>query len=617
MTDKTENTPSLTAGSAIIQQVQETAPDSPGVYRMLDGSGQVLYVGKARSLKKRIASYTRPGRLPYRLQKMVSETVEMVLLTTGTEAEALLLENDLIKQLTPRYNILLTDDKTYPHILLTDKDAYPRLLKHRGSRKKEGTYFGPFASAGAVNRTLAILQKAFLLRSCPDHSFNNRTRPCLLHQIKRCSAPCTGEVSDEDYSALVQEAKDFLTGKSDKIFAELEEKMAKASADLAYEEAASYRDRIRALQKIRAQQTILPTRIQNADLIAIHTEKSLLCATLFFIRNGSHHGNRTLFAAYETDQPLDEVMQSFLIQFYKTADIPPMILTSHPPTEPDLVTEALTARANRKIDLSTPQRGERAALMTQVIQNAKESLLREIQTSSKQKDNLSALGRFLDIPPPERIEAFDNSHIQGSHAVGAMIVAGKSGFMKSDYRTYNIDSSELTPGDDFAMMRQVFARRYKKTEEAVLPDLILIDGGKGQLSAAYAILSDLGVADIPVLGIAKGVDRNSGREQFFIPGDSTPLDLPLNDPLRFYLQTLRDESHRFAIGTHRMKRRRAIHKSPLDSIEGIGPKRKKSLLLHFGSARAVGGATIAELTQVEGISPSMAKKIYASFHPHG
>ena len=614
----------LARGVGVIAAVLATLPGTPGVYRMVNVKGDVLYVGKAKSLKKRVVAYTRPDRLPLRLQRMIAETATMEVVTTKTEVEALLLESNLIKTLGPRYNILLKDDKSFPHILVTADHDWPQVLKHRGARSRKGEYFGPFASAGAVNQTLASLQRAFLLRSCSDSVFSSRTRPCLLFQIKRCCAPCVERIAHADYLALVEEARAFLSGHSQRIQRDLAAKMEAASAALEFEQAALLRDRIRALARIQAHQDVNPAEVTEADVIALHQAGDGTCVQVFFFRAGCNYGNRAYFPVHAQGQDAAEVMAAFLGQFYADKTPPADILLSQEPAEAEIVARALSEKAGRKVTLSVPKRGDRKRLMEHAYDNARDALGRRMAESGAQRKLLDGVAAAFGLDAaPERIEVYDNSHIQGSDAVGAMIVAGPDGLMKSSYRKFNIKSAELTPGDDFAMMREVLERRFKRAQKedpdrdrGQWPDLVLIDGGLGQLNAALAVLADLGIDDVAMVGIAKGPDRNAGRERFFLPGRPV-LSLESRDPVLYFLQRLRDEAHRFAIGTHRARRSKGLSQSSLDGVPGIGAKRKKALLHHFGSAKEVAGAALADLEAVDGISRTMAKKIHDYFHPEG
>ena len=610
--------PSL--GPGVIRGYVSSLGDQPGVYRMMGADGAVLYVGKARSLKKRVASYTSTARHPNRIARMILATASMDFVTTATETEALLLESNLIKQLKPRFNVLLRDDKSFPHILI-EEGQWPLLRKHRGARREKGRYFGPFASAGAVNRTLNQLQKAFLLRTCSDSVFANRTRPCLLHQIKRCSAPCVGLVSAEEYAALVEDAALFLEGRSTRVQAELAARMAEASAGMEFERAAIYRDRIRALTQVQAHQGINPELTAEADVVALAREGGQACVQVFFFRSHQNWGNRAYFPRVTADMEDAEILEGFLGQFYAERRPARMVLMSGPIENAPLLADALSTVAGRRIVVAVPQRGEKRALVEHAHANAREALARRMADSASHATLLESLAEAFDLEaPPARIEVFDNSHIQGAHAVGAMIVAGPEGWEKSQYRKFNIRSATLTPGDDFAMMREVLTRRFARLvkedpdrRSGAWPDLVLIDGGAGQVSAAKGVLAELGVEGVPLFGVAKGVDRDAGKEEFHAPG-RRPFALPHRSPALYFVQRLRDEAHRFAIGAHRAKRSKAVGATPLDEIPGIGPGRKRKLLEHFGSAKAVGRAGLSDLKAVDGISASMAETIHAFFH---
>ncbi len=618
--------PSFSRGAAIIEDHLSRLPGSPGVYRMLGRDGTVLYVGKAKNLKKRVIAYTRPERLSLRIQRMVAETHLLEVVTTHTEVEALLLEANLIKKLGPRYNILLKDDKSFPYILITGEHPFAQIVKHRGARTRKGEYFGPFASAGAVNQTLSQLQRAFLLRSCTDSVFASRSRPCLLFQIKRCSAPCVERISQADYGALVAEARDFLSGRSQQVQKALVKQMSDAAEGLNYEEAATFRDRIRALSSVRARQDINSVDLEDADVIALHQAGGDCCIQVFFFRSGCNFGNRAFFPTHTQDQSPEEVLAAFLAQFYEDKVPPREVMLSHKLAAEDqpLIIEALAQRAGRRVQLTVPQRGDRRNLVMHAFDNAREALGRRLAESSATRKLLDGVADLFALDgPPERIEVYDNSHIQGTNAVGGMIVAGPEGFNKSAYRKFNIKGADIAPGDDFAMMKEVLTRRFKraKDEEGIgdrsnWPDLVLIDGGAGQLKVVAELMEEMGVSDVALVSIAKGQDRDAGRERFHQSGRPS-FSLPPNDPVLYYLQRLRDEAHRFAIGTHRAKRSAAIGRSPLDDLPGVGPARKKALLHHFGSARAVSEAGLSDLTGVEGISQAMAKKIYDHFHPNG
>lgn len=611
-------------GVAVINRTLETMPAGPGVYRMMNAKGDPLYVGKAKNLKKRVVAYTHPERQTLRIQRMIAETASMEVVTTHTEVEALLLESNLIKKLGPRYNILLRDDKSFPHILVTAGHDFPQVLKHRGARNRAGEYFGPFASAGAVNQTLAALQRAFLLRSCSDSVFASRTRPCLLFQIKRCSAPCVDRISRPDYLALVEEARAFLTGHSQRVQKDLVSRMEAASAAMEYEQAALYRDRIRALTKIQAHQDINPAEVDEADVVALHQAGGQTCVQVFFFRAGCNYGNRSYFPQHAQDEEAAEVMAAFLGQFYADKMPPKELILSQEPAEAGIVARALSEKAGRKVTLSIPKRGDRKRLVEHAYDNARDALGRRMAESSAQGKLLDGVAETFGLEgPPARIEVYDNSHIQGTNAVGGMIVAGPEGLMKSAYRKFNIKSEELEPGDDYGMMREVLSRRFKRAQKedpdrdrGQWPDLVLIDGGLGQLNATLEVFAELGIDDVALVSIAKGPDRNAGRERFFMP-DRPPFSLEPRDPVLYFLQRLRDEAHRFAIGSHRDRRAKAMGQSPLDEVAGIGARRKKALLHHFGSAREVAGAGLADLEAVPGISRAMAKKIYDHFHPQG
>ena len=610
----------LADGVAVITGVLKTMPSLPGVYRMLSVKGDVLYVGKAKNLKKRVSNYTHPDRQTLRIQRMIAETASMEVVTTHTEAEALLLESNLIKKLAPRYNILLRDDKSFPYILVTADHDWPMVVKHRGARNRAGQYFGPFASAGSVNQVLTILQRAFLLRTCTDAVFASRTRPCLLYQIKRCCGPCADRISQSDYQALVGEARDFLTGHSHAVQQSLSLRMAEAAEAMEYERAAQYRDRIRAMAHVHMHQDVNPLELGDADVVALYQAGGHSCVQVFFFRAGFNCGTRSYFPSHTQDATLPDILAAFLGQFYADKEPPSQILLSDEPSEPDLLAQALSDKAGRKVHLTMPKRGDRRRVLDHALDNAREALGRRMAESGAQAQLLQGVADVFSLDgPPERIEVYDNSHIQGAHAVGAMIVAGPQGMDKSAYRKFTIREPGAA-GDDFAMMREVLTRRFGRAltedpdrDRGLWPDLVLIDGGQGQLSAALAVLADLGIQDVPLVGIAKGVDRDAGRERFFMEGRE-PFGLPLRDPVLYFLQRLRDEAHRFAIGTHRAKRSKAIGQSLLDEVPGIGANRKRALLHHFGSARAVGEAGLKDLEAVPGISKAMAKKLYDHFH---
>lgn len=615
--------PDLEAGVAAIRNVLKTLPARPGVYRMQDAKGDILYVGKARALKQRVTNYTQVTRLSKRLQRMVGQTRGMTIVTTRTEAEALLLEAQLIKRFRPPYNVLLRDDKSFPFILLREDHAFPRVQKHRGARRAKGQYYGPFASAGSVTRTLNALQKLFLLRSCSDSFFANRSRPCLLYQIRRCSAPCVGRIEEADYAELVADAKNFLTGKSTGVQARLGKSMAEAAEKQDYELAAIYRDRLRALTYIQGSQTVHAEGLGDGDIFALACSAGQMCIQAFFIRGGQNWGHRSFFPAHTADVPEDEVLASFLVQFYEDVPPPRRILLDRELAEGALIAEALGAQAERKVELEKPQRGARKKLVDQAKRNAEEALERRLAESTTQGKLLRELAETFELPDvPKRIEVYDNSHIMGTNATGAMIVAGAEGFRKNQYRKFNIKSAQTD--DDFAMMKEVLDRRFARLEKddpdrasGEWPDLLLIDGGKGQLSAVCEIMENAGVHDIPVVGVAKGPHHGrEGREVFHFP-NGRELTLPPNAPLLFYLQRLRDEAHRFAIGTHRAKRAKSLTTSTLDEVPGIGPNRKRALLMHFGTARAVKGAALEDLERAPGISKATARLLHDYFHPRG
>jgi excinuclease ABC subunit C len=611
-------------GHLVIRDYLRRLDDSPGVYRMLDARGEVLYVGKARNLKKRVASYAKPAGHSPRIARMIAATASMMFLTTQTETEALLLEQNLIKQLKPRFNVLLRDDKSFPSILLTGDHPFPQIKKHRGMRKEKGRYFGPFASAGSVNRTLNQLQKAFLLRNCSDPMFESRTRPCLLHQIKRCSGPCTGLVSKADYAALVEDATLFLSGKSTRIQEALARQMGEASAAMEFERAAALRDRIRALTSVQANQGVNPEGVEEADVVALHQEGGQACVQVFFIRAHQNWGNRAYFPRTGAGFEPGEILEAFLAQFYANKTPARLILLSHAPDNGDLLAEALTAQLGRRVELAVPLRGEKAKLLEQAARNAREALARKMSESASQTALLEGLAEAFGLEaPPERIEVYDNSHIMGSNAVGGMIVAGPEGLLKSQYRKFNIKADNVAPGDDFAMMREVLDRRFSRLtkedpdrQSDAWPDLVLIDGGAGQVSAAAQALGELGVEDVEIVGVAKGVDRDAGKEEFHRPG-RPPMALNHRDPVLYFVQRLRDEAHRFAIGAHRAKRAAQTRATPIDEIPGVGPTRKRGLLAHFGSAKAVARAGLADLRAAPGISDALAETIHAFFHGEG
>lgn len=614
--------PDLDTGVAAIRNVLRTLPARPGVYRMQDARGDVLYVGKARALKNRVTNYTQVARLPKRLQRMVAQTRSMTIVTTNNEAEALLLEAQLIKRYRPPYNVLLRDDKSFPFILLRADHDFPRIQKHRGARKIKGNYYGPFASAGSVGRTLNALQKLFLLRSCTDSFFANRSRPCLLFQIKRCSAPCVGRIDADAYGELVDDAKAFLAGKSTQVQRKLGEAMERAAGDLDFELAAVYRDRLKALTFIQGGQAINAEGLGDADIFALATKAGVMCIQAFFIRGGQNWGHRAFFPAHVADVPEDEVLSSFLVQFYESVPPPRTVLVDRGLPEADLLAEALGEQAGFKVAIARPQRGDRVRLIRQAERNAVEALDRHLAETTTQGRLLRELADLFELDgPPDRIEVYDNSHIMGANALGAMIVAGPEGFRKNAYRKFNIKRAETVPGDDFAMMREVLERRFARARDedpdrdgGEWPDLVLIDGGRGQLNAVRGVLEEMGIEDVPLVGVAKGPHHGrEGREVFHLP-DGREITLPPNAPLLFYIQRLRDEAHRFAIGAHRTKRAKAIGGSSLDEVPGIGPARKKALLMHFGTARAVRDASLEDLQRAPGVSTAMAQSIYDFYH---
>ena len=690
--EETGETPegTLAAGAAAIQRYARHAPPGPGVYRMFDHKGEVLYVGKAKSIRKRIVSYARPTGHTARIVRMIAATSTIEFVSTRTETEALLLEANLIKRLKPRFNVLLRDDKSFPYILITAGETPPMIMKHRGARSRPGDYYGPFASAQAVHRTITALERAFLIRSCSDAVYESRTRPCLLHQIKRCSAPCTGEINHTGYAELVREAKAFLSGKSQAVKQELAGDMESASDALDFERAAVYRDRLAALSAIQGTQGINPRGVDEADVFAVHQQGGYSCVEVFFFRTGQNWGNRAYFPRADRSLEASEVLGAFLTQFYDAKPCPRCVFLSHEFEDRPLLAEALSVKSGRKIDVSVPQRGEKKELVDHALANAREALGRKLLETASQQRLLNALGEAFGLgKPPRRIEVYDNSHIQGSNAVGAMVVAGPEGFRKNQYRKFNIRSADLTPGDDFGMMREVLTRRFKRllaeaprlsslispdslskagvdalmegevdreavgrggtsqpiptvdrgspfeesiptsavahlmtpappeaeTEEpdSPWPDLVLIDGGLGQLNAARETLADLGITGVPLVGIAKGPDRDAGRETFFMPGRDS-FKLPQRDPVLYFVQRLRDEAHRFAIGSHRQKRKKDIREAGLQEIPGIGPTRKRALLRHFGTLKAIERASVADLEQAPGISAETARKIYDYFH---
>ncbi len=652
----------LAAGRAAIMRHAKTAPGGPGVYRMIDANGDVLYVGKAKSIRKRILSYARPTGYDPRIERMIAATASLEFVSTATETEALLLEANLIKRLRPRFNVLLRDDKSFPYILISGDHWAPQILKHRGARTREGRYYGPFASVWAVNRTITVLQRAFLLRSCSDAFFESRTRPCLLHQIKRCAAPCTREIEFAEYREFVREANEFLSGKSRKVKQELAAEMERASAALDFERAAIYRDRLAALSAVQAHQGINPRGVEEADVFALHQDGGFFCVQVFFFRTGQNWGNRAYFPKADRTLEAGEVLSAFLAQFYDDKPAPRLILVSHAFAERELLGEALTAKSGHKVEVLDPRRGEKKDLVDHALANAREALGRKLAETSSQRKLLAALAECFALSrPPRRIEVYDNSHIQGTNAVGAMIVAGPEGFQKNQYRKFNIRSAELTPGDDFAMMREVLERRFKRLiaeaprppaaaladapgepgpslpstlqgeleaaareedigseepaegAESPWPDLVIIDGGRGQLTAAQETLAALGLTEIPLVGVAKGPDRDAGRETFHVPGRA-PFMLKPRDPVLYFVQRLRDEAHRFAIGSHRARRKKDLREAGLQEIPGIGPTRKRALLQHFGTLKAIERASPSDLAKVPGVSAETARKIYDFFH---
>ncbi|QLH70340.1 excinuclease ABC subunit UvrC [Rhodopseudomonas palustris] len=625
----------MAVGRSAIARAVRLAPTSPGVYRMLNAERDVLYVGKAKNVKKRLASYARPTGQVLRIARMIALTVEVEVISTTTETEALLLEANLIKQLRPRFNVQLRDDKSFPYILITGDHWAPQILKHRGAQSRPGRYFGPFASAGAVNRTITALQRAFLVRSCTDSFFESRTRPCLLYQIRRCAGPCTGEVDFPGYSELVREATDFLSGRSRAVKELLAAEMEKASGELEFETAALYRDRLAALSAIQSQQGINPRTVEEADVFAIHQDGGYSCVEVFFFRTGQNWGNRAYFPRAEKSFTPAEVLGAFVAQFYDDKPPPKLILLSHEIEEAELLADALCVKAGHKVEITLPKRGEKKELVAHAQTNAREALGRKLADTATQARLLENLATTLGLPKtPQRIEVYDNSHIQGTNAVGAMIVAGPDGFIKNQYRKFNIRSEGLTPGDDYAMMREVLQRRFKRlvTSQAEgdgeaaakakpkdddvpqWPDLVIIDGGRGQLNAAREALSGIGLTDqVTLLGVAKGPDRDAGRETLFLP-DRDAIKLEPRDPVLYFIQRLRDEAHRFVIGSHRTLRKKDIREAGLQEIPGIGPTRKRALLLHFGTLKEIERASIADLGKVPGISAESAKRIFEFFH---
>jgi len=623
MTEQTQQTAPRT-GHSVIQGYLKTLDASPGVYRMLDAQARVLYVGKARNLRARVSNYARPAGHTPRIARMIRETASMMFLTTSTETEALLLEQNLIKQLKPRYNVLLRDDKSFPNIMVTKAHPYPMIKKHRGAKTEKGAYYGPFASAGAVNRTLAQLQKVFQLRNCSDSMFESRTRPCLQYQIKRCTAPCVGYISEEEYGAQVRDAERYLSGRSTDVQEKLKTQMMDASEAMEFERAAALRDRIKALTQVQTAQGINPRTVTEADLLALHLENGQACVQVFFIRAGQNWGNNDFYPRVGADVEEAEVLEAFLGQFYDNKEPPRQVILSHPIENEDLMADALSGKRGGKVEILVPRRGEKAELVDSALRNARESLARKMAETATQAKLLKGLAEAFELDePPKRIEVYDNSHIQGTNAVGAMIVAGPDGLMKNQYRKFNIRGDDLTPGDDFGMMKEVLTRRFKRLlkedpdrEEGHWPDLLLIDGGAGQVSAVAQIMREMGVQDIPMVGVAKGIDRDHGKEEFHRVG-KRPTALRHNDPVLYFIQRLRDEAHRFAIGTHRAKRAKGVSASPLDDIPGVGAARKRALLTHFGSAKAVSRAALSDLKAVDGVSEGLAQKVYDYFHEKG
>ena len=609
-------------GAEVIHAYLKTLDTSPGVYRMINEASEVLYVGKARNLRARVSNYARMTGHTARIARMISETASMMFLTTKTETEALLLEQNLIKQLKPRYNVLLRDDKSFPNILISSEHDFPQIKKHRGKRSEKGNYFGPFASAGAVTRTLNQLQRVFLLRTCSDAMFHSRTRPCLLYQIKRCAGPCVGRISDPDYARLVADAMRFLQGKSTSVQVDLARAMGEASQALEFERAAALRDRIKALTQVQSAQTINPAGVEEADVIALHLENGQACVQVFFIRAHQSWGNRDFYPKTGAGAEEGEILEGFVAQFYDSKEPPRLLIMSHQVENEDLVTSLLSQRLGRKVEIITPKRGEKADLVENAARNARESLARKMSESATQNALLQNLAEAFDLDgPPARIEVYDNSHISGTNAVGGMIVAGAEGFLKSQYRKFNIKSDAGANSDDFGMMKEVLSRRFDRLlkedperKSDMWPDLLLIDGGVGQVSVVAQIMAEMGVDDIAMVGVAKGVDRNAGKEEFHRPGKS-PMALRMNDPVLYFVQRLRDEAHRWAIGAHRAKRAKGVSATPLDDISGIGASRKRALLAHFGSSKDVSRAGLSDLQAVAGISAAMAQKIHDYFNP--
>ncbi|KFG71083.1 excinuclease ABC subunit UvrC [Microvirga sp. BSC39] len=635
--DLEANPGSVQRGTEVIRHFWTTLPNAPGVYRMLDAKGDVLYVGKAKNLKNRVGSYARGQAHSNRIARMIGETSSMEFVTTATETEALLLEANLIKQLKPRYNVLLRDDKSLPYILLTADHEAPQLVKHRGARKRKGDYYGPFASVWAVNRTINALQRAFLLRSCNDSYYENRTRPCLLYQIKRCSGPCTNEIPHDEYAGLVAEARAFLSGKSNAVKQRITEEMQQAAEDLEFERAARCRDRLAALSAIQGVQGINTQSVEEADVFALDEQAGQFCVEVFFFRNWQNWGNRAYFPKADKSMSREEVLGSFIAQFYDDKPAPRLVLLSHEIGDAELMAAALSTKGETKVEIHAPQRGERRQLIDYVLRNAREALGRRLADTASQQKLLISLGQAFGLSKaPRRVEVYDNSHIMGTNAVGAMVVAGANGFMKQHYRTFNMKSEDLKPGDDYGMMREMLQRRFARLvkEEPrgpdgtgaangddglpAWPDLVLIDGGKGQLEAARQALAEVGVSedDVALVGIAKGRDRDAGRETFFRPGQP-PFKMPPRDPALYFVQRLRDEAHRFAIGAHRAKRKRELVKNPLDEIPGIGPTRKRALLHHFGTVKAIQRAALEDLMKAPGVNAATARAVYDFFHERG
>lgn len=631
--DREPETGPLQRGREVIREFVKLAPESPGCYRMLDGNGSVLYVGKAKNIRKRVTSYTRPEGHSRRISRMIAATVSMELVTTSTETEALLLEANLIKRFRPYYNVLLRDDKSFPYILLTSGHPAPAIAKHRGARNRPGDFFGPFASAGSVNRTITALERAFFLRSCSDSVYESRTRPCLLFQIKRCSAPCTGEIALDEYNRMVGEARDFLSGRSSAVKDRLVQEMQTASDALDYEKAAVLRDRLAALSAIQSHQGVHPRNTEEADVFAAYQHGGITCVQSFFVRGYQNWGNRANFPRADKSLGIEEVLGPFLAQFYADKAIPRLILLSHKPDEYELLVEALSEKAGRRIEIAVPQRGEKAELVAHALQNAREALERRLAESSSQLRLLQSLAETFGLPAvPKRIEVYDNSHIMGTNAVGAMIVAGREGFAKNQYRKFNIKSPDTKAGDDTGMMREVLRRRFRRlldenprenqdrhgetASETPWPDLVIVDGGLPQLNAAHEVMEEIGVSDVPLLAVAKGLDRDAGRELFHIAGRE-PFRLPPRDPVLYFVERLRDEAHRFAIGSHRTRRSSNIGKSGLQEIPGVGPSRKRALLHHFGTLQAIGQASLSDLENVPGIDARLAKAVYDYFHAGG